>query len=269
MSEQSQTAADDLSTRPAGFQWRPRLRAALVHLAASGALAAGVAALVFGVWYPWPYSVLAGGTGLFVLITGVDITLGPLITLAIFDRRKPTAELRRDLVVVVALQLAALAYGAMTMFEARPVALALERDRFRLARAVDVVVEELPMAPPSLQRLSITGPVTVRTEPPRDAKAQAEAIDRALAGTDLGLRPQFWRPWDAAAAQQAVSAGKPLKEALQRLGPGAAELRPYIERTGRPVERLKALPVLSRFAGGMILVDDRSGEVVGYLPVEF
>lgn len=269
MSEKATPTSSEQSGHQPGFGWRPRLRAALIHLAASGALAACVAALVFGLWYPWPYSVLAGGTGLFVLITSVDITLGPLITLAIFDRRKPARELRRDLVIVVALQLGALAYGAVTMFQARPVALALERDRFRLARAVDVVVDELPLAPPSLQQLSIRGPQVVRTEPPRDTKAQMEAIDRALAGTDLGLRPQFWRPWDDEAARQAISAGKPVDAALQRLGPGAAVLLPYIERTGRPPERLRALPVLSRFAGGMMLVDDRSGTVVGYLPIEF
>ena len=63
---------------------RARWRAALIHLGCSAVLASAAAALVFLVWYPWPYSVLAGGIGLFILITGVDVVMGPLITLVVF-----------------------------------------------------------------------------------------------------------------------------------------------------------------------------------------
>ncbi len=43
-------------------------------------IAALAAALVFLVWYPSPYSTLAGGTGLFLLIVSVDVVMGPALT---------------------------------------------------------------------------------------------------------------------------------------------------------------------------------------------
>ena len=46
---------------------------------------------------------------LFLILVAVDVMMGPLITLFIFNRAKPLRELRLDLVVVGALQLAALA----------------------------------------------------------------------------------------------------------------------------------------------------------------
>ena len=80
-----------------------RARAALVHFALSLVVAAAGALLVFVVWYPTPFREISGGRELFLLVVSVDVVLGPVITLAIFDRRKPWVELRRDLVVVVAL----------------------------------------------------------------------------------------------------------------------------------------------------------------------
>ena len=47
-----------------------------------------------------------------MLVVSCDLVLGPLITFTIFDKRKPWPELRRDLAIVVALQLAALGYVA-------------------------------------------------------------------------------------------------------------------------------------------------------------
>ena len=70
------------------------------------------ALLVFGIWYPYPYREISGGRELFLLVITVDVILGPLITLAVFNRKKPRSELRRDLAIVALLQLGALGYGS-------------------------------------------------------------------------------------------------------------------------------------------------------------
>lgn len=248
------------------FNWTSRAFAALVHAGGSLAIAATAAALVFLLWYPWPYTVLAGGVGLFVLITSVDVVLGPLITFAIFDRSKPITELRRDIAVVVVLQLGALGYGLYTMYQARPVVLALESNRFRVVSANAVVGEEIALAPSTLRRLSVTGPTVIRTEVPIDAGEQLEAIEKAFAGADLGMRPKYWRAWDATARQETVAAGKPLGPLRQRYAARATELDAAIGRTGLPEDQLRYLPVLSRFADWVALIDARSGDVVGFAP---
>jgi hypothetical protein len=103
------------------FDWRARLRAAAIHLGLSVLVAAVTAMLVFAIWYPYPYREISGGRELFQLLVAVDIVLGPLLTFAVFNRAKPRGELRRDLAVIVVLQLAGLSYGLWTVHLARPV----------------------------------------------------------------------------------------------------------------------------------------------------
>jgi hypothetical protein len=118
----------------------PRVGASLAHLAISGLVAALTAGLVFAFWYPMPYRESAGGRELFMLVLGVDVVLGPLLTLIVFDVRKSRRELARDLAVIGAVQLAGLAYGLYTVEGARPVAVALEGDRLRVVRSIDLTL---------------------------------------------------------------------------------------------------------------------------------
>ena len=245
--------------------WRPRLRAALIHLICSGLVAALAAALVFWLWYPWPFSVLAGGIGLFVLITGVDVVMGPCLTLVVFDARKPRRELLRDVSVVVLLQLAALGYGLFVMFSARPVVLALETDRFRVVSAIEVASDELAQAPASLSQLSLTGPVVVQTEAP-DGQERIEAAIAALGGVDLGMRPKYWRVWDKDARQAALSRAQPLDGLQKRHADRAAELAAAVARTGKPDVGLRYLPLLSRHGDWVVLLDAATGDVAGFAP---
>lgn len=245
---------------------RARWQAALIHLGCSALIALAAAALVFLVWYPWPYSVLAGGIGLFILITGVDVVMGPLITLVVFDRRKPWSELRRDLAIVVLLQLCALGYGLHVIFVARPVALALETDRLRVVRAGDVAETELPLAPPSMRQLSLTGPVLLRTERPTDPAEVLETVERAMSGFDLGMRPKYWRAWDAAASREVLAAAKPLDALRVRYAARRAEFDAAVARTGLKAPQLRYLPMLSQHDDWIALVDAQSGNLVGYAP---
>jgi hypothetical protein len=247
----------------ASIHWPSRLRAAGTHLVLSGLVAAIAAALVFLVWFPGYFSKLAGGAGLFLLITSVDVALGPLITLAVFDRTKPRRELVRDLAIVAALQLGALAYGLHTMFIVRPVAMALEGDRFRVVAAMDVLLDELPQAPDGLRSLPLTGPRLVGTAPILAAD-KFDAIKLAMGGYDIGTRPKYWRPWAETGRQQALKSAKPLSELSKRFPERRAQLDDAVARTGVPPEQLRFLPVISLHAQAIALIDVRSGDIAGY-----
>lgn len=248
----------------AELHWRTRALAATIHLGGSAVVATLAAAVVFWLWFPNPYQHLAGGLGLFVLITAVDVVMGPLITFAVFSPTKPKTELRRDLAVVVVMQLLALAYGLNTMVQARPVVLALEGDRFRVVSAVDVIEDELPQAPKRLRRLSLTGPVALRTITPTEAKAKLEAIERAINGSDLGTRPKYWREWDDTARGEVMAAAKAPEALISEWPQLKGSIQRDISATGVPAQHVGQLPLLSRFVEGAVLVDTRSGEVIGF-----
>ncbi len=243
-----------------------RARAAAIHLGLSVAVATGAAALVFLVWYPMPFRETSGGRELFLLVVAVDVVIGPLITFAVFDRRKPRAELTRDLGVVVLLQLAALAYGLHAVAQARPAIVALEGARLRVVRAIDLTEADFARAPAGLQSLSWSGPALVATRvPSRDEKH--EAIDRGLAGEDIGMRPDFWLPVEQTRGAFAQAA-MPLDRLFRMRPERKADLDRAVAATNRSAAQLGYLPILARRTDWSALVDRRSGEIVGYVDVE-
>jgi len=244
-----------------------RLRAALIHLGLSLLVALVCAALIFGLWYPTPFRQIAGGDELFLLIVSVDVIIGPLITLAVFDTRKPRKELVRDLTVVAVLQFGALAYGAYTLALARPAVVALEGSRLRVLPAVVFDGEALAKAPEGLRSLSWTGPMTVAAQVPDDPQERMKAIDMALAGIDVGARPELWlAPQRTGVAFAAALL--PLDRLKDRYPDGTRQLADAIAATGRPATELGYLPLLSRRSDWVALVDKQSGAIVGYAPFD-
>ena len=83
-----------------------RWKAASIHLSISILVGLLVLALLFLVWYPEPYFEAAGGQHLIVVLLGVDLVLGPLMTLILFKSGK--WGMRFDLWMIGIIQSAAL-----------------------------------------------------------------------------------------------------------------------------------------------------------------
>lgn len=265
MPKPTEFTSAELTHRLARLHLRSRTRAALIHLGLSTAVAALAGLLVFGFWYPAPFSEISGGRELFLIVVAVDVVLGPIITFAIFNRHKPWSELRRDLAIVVLLQLIGLAYGLNTAAEVRPVIVALEGTRLRVVRTIDLHGSDLTMAPPELRRLPLWGIRYVATRPPA-ASEKSQALDMGLAGIDIGMRPEFWLPLSAAGAAMA-KAGQPLGS-LRKLYPNrASELDAAIAASGRPADTLRYLPILARRTDWIALVAT-DGSIVGFAPFD-
>ncbi len=228
-------------------------------------VAASAAALVFLLWYPGDLRHMAGGRGLFFLVVSVDVVLGPLLTLVIFDVTKGWAHLRRDMAVIAALQLTGLGYGLHTVYEVRPVAMVFEFTRFRVVSAGDVLKEELSKARAEYRRLPLTGPWTLAVRPANPGRERSDAIFMALKGVDTSLRPGFWRPYSEA-REEALAAARPLALLLEREGPRRAELQSILADAGVNVAEARFLPVMAR--GEWVAVLDTTGNIAAYLPAD-
>ena len=87
---------------------REKLKAAGIHLLAGLVLISLVFCLIYFVWYPAPFYQLSGGKDLLELIFIVDVVLGPLLTLVVYNQKKSLRERTLDIGLIVCLQLAAL-----------------------------------------------------------------------------------------------------------------------------------------------------------------
>ena len=246
--------------------WYGRLKASGIHLIISLGIAALAALLVFFVWYPYPYREISGGRELFLIVVAVDVVMGPLMTLAVFNLNKPRKELRRDLAVIAVLQLAALGYGLWTVAVARPVHLVFEIDRFRVVHAIDIEPVLLKRAAPALQELPLTGPTLLSIREFKDSKESFDATMAALQGLQLGARPDLWQDYEKA-KDKITATAKPVAELKKRFPDRASEIDNALKSApaNAPVGYI---PLVGRNTFWTVLINTNTAEVLAFVPLD-
>lgn len=259
-----------MSMLAANIFWKARIKASGIHLGISLTLAVLAALLVFYVWYPYPYREISGGRELFLLVVAVDVVMGPLMTLAVFNLNKPRKELRRDLTVIGLLQLVALAYGLWTVAVARPVHLVFEIDRFRVVHAIDIPAELLNRAAPGLQGLPLTGPTLLAVREFKDSKESFEATMAAVQGAVLGARPDFWQAYEQA-KPRVLARARSLADLKARFPARVSDIDQSLAAAGashRGPASLGYLPMVGRKSFWTVLIDTQTAEVIAFVPLD-
>jgi hypothetical protein len=233
----------------------------LWHYFSSLIIAAIVAIPMFGAWYPHPFRELAGGTELFLLIMGVDLVCGPILTLVLFNPTKPKRELVTDLGLVVLVQLAALAYGVWTLHVARPLYLVHEFDRFKVIALADVDAAELHKLPETLQPKFFKGPQTVGLREASKEEREKVMFESVQGGRDFGERPSFYAPYDATQAAKAYAKAKSTADFVKKYPNKQTEIEKLQIDSGS--ELLRYLPIIAR--QDWIAVLNPKGEIVAYI----
>lgn len=244
-----------------------RLKLAGFHLLASVGVAAIVAVAVLRIWYPYPFSAVAGGLSLFTLLVSVDVILGPALTAVAASPTKPVPELRRDLAVIVAVQLAAFAYGMHTIAVARPVHLAFEVDRMRVVTAADIEPGSLRDSVPEFRSLPWFGPTLLAAIKPVNPEEQLRSIDLGLAGVDLSMVPANWRDYSSLSATVWAKA-RPVQVLVDKYPESEAALIAIARTEHQSVADLRFLPLQSRQASWATIVAAPGARVVGHLPFD-
>jgi hypothetical protein len=242
-----------------------RWKAFGIHLALSAVIAASVMALVIVVWYPPPYFDAMGGEMLLRLLIGIDVVLGPLITLIVFNPAKP--RLKFDLATIAVLQLAALVYGGYVMFEARPVYNVFVKDRFETVPANGIDEASLARAKDEFRSLPLSGPRVVAAKPPSDPDESFKVMTSAMSGgPDVAQLPHLYTPYDTVGSD-AARAARPMVDLSRQGKDSATVVSDFISTHGNGGRSLGYLPVRARNKDFVAVVDRRTGEFVGYLAV--
>ena len=244
----------------------PRVRAAVLHLGVSVLMASLAALLVFMVWYPSPFAAVTQVAPVFLMLVGIDIVVGPALTLVVAKPTKPRAELIRDLSVIAVLQLAALGYGLHSVAAARPAALVFEVDLFRLVTVADIDPAVLGEAPAKLRSLSWSGPRLMAVVKPTDPDEQLRTIELGLSGIPLAALPRYWRDY-ATQTEQVWQKSRPVLDLLAKYPQLKPQVKAIAAQAGQPPEALRFLPLMSRQSSWVSLVAP-GAKIVGHLPVD-
>lgn len=245
-----------------------RWKASAIHLCLSALIALTVVTIMLLVWYPPPYFNAMGGQGLLKILVGVDVTLGPLLTLIIFNPKKKS--LRFDLSVIAAVQIAALAYGVFIMFEARPVYTAFATDRFDIVSANELDQADLDAGPPQYRELPLTGPRVVGIRYPDKEKNPEEwnkLVFTAASGKDVPQFPKYYVPYPDVAAD-VLKKAKPLAALVEKKPETKAAVQSFVTGSGRAESGLVYVPLMGRGEAMTAVLDAQDAKIIGYLSID-
>ena len=245
-----------------------RLKAFSIHLLVSATIAVSVIALMLLLWFKPPFFSALGGKHILLILLGVDVTIGPLITLIIFNHLKSRKALTFDLSVIAILQAAALIYGVSVLFHARPVFVVFSEGSFDLITANMLSPQDIAKAKvPAYRTLPLTGPVYVYTKMPSDIKESNEVLFGLTTGKDLPQFPQFYTPYSEHGPAEGRTA-KPIAE-LKQLNPElTAEIDQAVQASGRAVSDIGYVPLRAKFQDQAVLLGKSDGKVLALLEVD-
>lgn len=244
-----------------------RWKAAALHLCISIAIAAVASGLLLGVWYPPPYFHAGGGGKLMALVVGVDVSIGPLLTLLVFKSGK--RGLKFDLTVIGILQATALVYGFHVLVNSRPVFMVAAVDRFVVVSAEDIASADLgKTSDPAWRHLSWTGPVLVGAMPPADPKQRENLMFSTLqGGKDIQDLPEYYVPYSTMAGKMIARANSVAR--LRSMHPDASgEISRWLHAHHFNDAQVVWLPIQARKWDMVMMMDKATGQPIGPIPLD-
>jgi hypothetical protein len=228
---------------------RFRIKAFSLHLASSATVLTLILGSLYLGWYRWPGWRLTDVTQVVLIMVCVDVVLGPTLTFIIASQRKPRRELTRDIGMIVAVQICALIYGSVSLWNGRPLYYAYSETVLQLVQAYDIDAAEAEAGRrlnPSLAPHWYSLPRWIWAPLPLSAEESKKIVAEAITGgDDVISMPKYFKPWEE---------GLPsLRKQLKRVDDVAyfakSEKRGLKERmtaAGLADDQLNAMPLTGR-----------------------
>lgn len=148
-----------------------RFRAFAIHFSISFAIFLILLYFILVQWYPEPLFSTDGGWRVIRIITGVDLILGPLLTLIVFKAGKPG--LKFDLSMIALVQICALTWGVWTTYNERPAAVIYTLDFFTPVPAHQLA--EHGITSKDLKKFGTDWPILIYIDIPEEKKSEVLA----------------------------------------------------------------------------------------------
>ncbi|ADX48496.1 fimbrial assembly protein, FimB [Paracidovorax avenae ATCC 19860] len=243
-----------------------KIRAFFVHFIISIVIVSVISAVAFVFFYPFPYIFISGGAGLF-LFAALGVVLGPLLTFVFFNPKKNRKEKILDFSVVACLQVCAIAYGIFSAYEARPIHVVFEYDRFRVIHANDIPEELILLAPKDIIAIPKMG-ITWLALRPLSSLESFNFTMQALDGVAVSAQTQLWIPYEQG-LPEILKEAKLLKQLINKFPDRKDEILDTAVREGLDVERVKYLPIQGRKnITWTVFLNAQTGQPLGYLNLD-
>jgi hypothetical protein len=235
--------------------WGERTRASTYHFIGSILVLGLVAWFVLQWCYPAPYSSATGGYRVMQLIASVDAILGPAITFFVFDRAKKS--LRKDLLIVVLLQIGALGYGVYAAVQGRPVFQTFLVDRFEILAANEVDATQLSQAPIEMRQLGFGVPKLAIWRGPNDEADRSALTLQGASGIQMRQLMSRYQAYEPSVAPKVLARAKPI-DMLAKFN-SSEQVAKALDTVKRRADQVVFVPVDGRTGSITALLDAKTG----------
>jgi hypothetical protein len=245
---------------------RFRLKAFSLHMLSSACVLTLILGSLYLGWYRWPGWRLTEVTQVVLIMVCVDVVLGPTLTFIIANQKKPRREFTRDIGIIVAIQLCALIYGSVSLWNGRPLYYAFSENLLQLVQAYDINAAEAEdgrRQNPALAPHWYSLPRWIWAPLPADAEETRKIVTSAITGgDDVISMPKYFKPWED---------GLPsLRNNLKKVDSVAyfaksekAKLKEKIKAVGLPDDQANAMPLTGRGHPLLAVFDPATLKIVG------
>jgi len=200
------------------------------------------------------------------LLLGVDVVLGPLLTLVVFKPGKPG--LKFDLMVIVVIQLSALIYGANIVYGERPAIVSFAVDRFVVISSAEANGLEMDKLDTQQVKLNAIGPTFVYAEPPDDIEASQALLFEVLDGKpDLEKRPKYYRDFHDNIERNFAKA-MDLKTYAEKSGPAREKIERFLKKSGKSYDDIAAYPIVGKNHDMVLVVNKQTKSLAGSIDID-
>lgn len=225
---------------------KSRWSAFFIHLGFSFSLFIALAAIIKFMWYPGFLFTTEGGWNGIKLIAGVDLVIGPLLTLICYNIAKP--ELKRDLSIILVLQLSCIVAGMAVVAYHRPAAVIYaNKNYFTITRSFydnyDIDIKSIPL-------LKKPWPVWIALDLPTDPQERSKSVSKLYKNKDMRLATDLYRDYWQNLGRLA-NEGEPLRD-----------IPDYLKNKDFSVNDYKEFTLVTRYALWRSLVNVKTGKMI-------
>lgn len=244
---------------------KTRWQAFSIHLGLCAALYVVLLYLILFHWYPQPYFAADGGWEGTRLITGVDLVLGPLLTLIVFKAGK--RGLRRDLTLIGILQTVAIIWGTWLVYEQRTAMVTyadgtfftLNNEQVQSAggKAVQIAEQSETIPPYAFVRM----PAEARAR----QKLRMETLFKGLPAHQLG---DYYESFGKSNFQEVLAQGLNIEKYTATSEANQQELERFLTRHGGTQKDYAFLPLNGRYQEPLLALRRTDGHIIDTLDID-
>ncbi|MCK5917576.1 MAG: hypothetical protein KAG34_04085 [Cocleimonas sp.] len=242
---------------------KEKLKASAIHLSISAFIIGVFFLFVLTVWYPAPYFQVSGLIGIMLMLVAIDLIIGPLLTFIVFKPKKPS--LKFDLSVIAAIQIVALAYGAMAVYEGHPVYVAYTVDRFTLVSVGEADPEKAKYKEFNVSTYGV--PKIVYAKMPEKNDERNDLMFSAISGGKyLEHHAEYYEPiekYTDKIVKRSIAVDKILAYPKSK-----KQLESFLEKQGKEAKEFAFLPLMGKEKVMLWALDRKDGKPVGVIDID-